>query len=98
MWDMMQAMPQYAGKTSLILLCDHGRGSTVLDWVDHNRKVVGAERIWMAVLGPDTPPLGVRSDVSVTQSQTAATLAALLGEDFCATSERIAKPLPGVIK
>ena len=52
----------------------------------------------MAVFGPDTPPLGVRSDVQVTQSQIAATIAALLGEDFCTTSEKIAKPLPGVIK
>jgi hypothetical protein len=98
MWEMVQAMPQYAGKTSLILLCDHGRGATVLDWIDHSKKTVGAERIWMAVLGPDTPPMGVRSDVAVTQSQIAATVAALLGEDFCATSERVAKPLPGVMK
>jgi hypothetical protein len=97
-WEMMQAMPQYAGKTSLILLCDHGRGATVLDWVDHNKKIVGAERIWMAVLGPDTPPVGARSDVSVTQSQIAATIAALLGEDFCTTSEKVARPLPGVVK
>ena len=98
MWEMMQAMPQYAGKTSLILLCDHGRGATVLDWIDHSKKTVGAERIWMAVLGPDTSPMGVRSDVAVTQSQIASTIAALLGEDFCATSERVAKPLPGAIK
>ena len=96
MWEMAQSMPQYAGKTSLILLCDHGRGATALDWVDHSKKIPGAERIWMAVLGPDTPPMGVRSDVSVTQSQIAATVAALLGEDFCTTSERVAKPLPGV--
>jgi len=94
----MQAMPQYAGKTSLVLATDHGRGSTVLDWIDHSKKTAGAERIWMAVLGPDTPAMGVRSDVSVTQSQIAATVAALLGEDFCATSERVARPLPGVIK
>jgi hypothetical protein len=80
------------------LLCDHGRGATVLDWIDHSKKITGAERIWMAVLGPDTPPMGVRSDVSVTQSQIAATIAALLGEDFCTTSERVAKPLPGIMK
>ena len=28
----------------------------------------------------------------------AATIAALLGEDFTTTSEKVAKPLPGVIK
>ena len=31
-------MPQYAGKTSLILLCDTARRSFVLDWVDHSKK------------------------------------------------------------
>jgi hypothetical protein len=96
-WEMVQSMPQYAGKTSLVLTTDHGRGATALDWIDHNKKTVGAERIWMAVLGPDTSPMGVRSEVSVTQSQIAATVAALLGEDFCATSERVAKPLPGIM-
>src|SRR6266566_201475 len=37
LWEMMQSMPEYAGKTSLIITTDHGRGSTVLDWVDHNK-------------------------------------------------------------
>jgi hypothetical protein len=81
-----------------VLTTDHGRGATALDWIDHSKRTLGAERIWMAVLGPDTPPLGVRSDVSVTQSQLAATVAALLGEDFCSSSEKIAKPLPGVVR
>ena len=45
--------------------------------------VEGAEDMWMAFLGPDTPPLGERTDCDrVTQSQIAATLAALLGEDY----------------
>jgi hypothetical protein len=97
-WEMLQTMPQYAGKTSLIITTDHGRGATALDWIDHNRRISGAERIWMAVIGPDTPGLGVRSDLAVTQSQIAATIAALLGEDFAATSEQIAKPLPGITR
>jgi len=49
-------------------------------------------------MGPDTPKLGVRSDLSVTQAQIAPTIAALLGEDFAATNDRIAKPLPGAVK
>jgi hypothetical protein len=48
----------------------------------------------MAVLGPDTPALGERENVEVTQSQVAATVAALVGEDFAATDPRVAKPLP----
>ena len=36
-----------------------------------------------SLLGPDTPPLGERTNCDrVTQSQIAATLAALLGEDY----------------
>jgi hypothetical protein len=39
--------------------------------------------MWMAFLGPDTPPLGERINCDrVIQSQIAATLAALLGEDY----------------
>jgi hypothetical protein len=37
----------------------------------------------MAFLGPDTPALGERTDTRpITQSQLAATLALLLGEDY----------------
>ena len=97
LWEMLGGMAEYAGKTSLIITTDHGRGSTVLDWVDHNKRIVGAERIWMAVIGPDTAAVGVRSEVAVTQSQIAATVAGLVGEDFAASSEKIAKELPGVM-
>ena len=54
--------------------------------------------MWSAVLGPDTPALGVRSDVNATLSQIAATLATLVGEDFRATSPKSAAPLADVVK
>ena len=75
---------------------DHGRGSTPADWTDHGQKVEGAEYIWIAVMGPGTPALGVREGVETTQSQVAATIAQLLGEDFLAESPKSAPPLPGV--
>ncbi len=93
MWQELQSMPEYAGKTSLVITVDHGRGDGAA-WTDHNDKTVGADKVWFAVLGPDTAPLGVRSDVEVTQSQTAATVAQLLGLDWCAAETRAAKPLP----
>ena len=44
---------------------------------------MGAEKTWLAVIGPDTRPLGERTNIpQVTHSQIAATLAALLGEDY----------------
>ena len=73
MWQELQRQPQYRGTTSLILTTDHGRGSTRVDWTDHGKKVPGAEFIWIAVMGPDTPALGERENVEVTQGQVAAT-------------------------
>jgi hypothetical protein len=49
--------------------------------------------MWIAVLGPDTPALGVRRDIKATQSQTAATVATALGKDFTQSDSRIAEPL-----
>jgi hypothetical protein len=93
-WERLQADPQYKGKTALVVTTDHGRGSTRVDWTDHGKSVPGAEFIWMMVLGPDTPALGEVENVEVTQSQVAATVAALVGEDFGATNPKVAKPLP----
>jgi len=49
-------------------------------------------------MGPDTEPLGSRTNIHVTQSQVAATIAALLGEDFTASDDRIAQPLPKIVR
>ena len=92
-------MPQYQGKTTLIFSTDHGRGEGLSDWRDHGEKVKGAEFIWMGFLGPDTPALGERADVAaVTQGQVAATLAALLGEDYPAAVPKAAKPIADVLR
>jgi hypothetical protein len=93
-WEMVQGMPEYAGTTALVLATDHGRGATSEDWTDHGRKVPAAESTWSAVMGPATPALGVRESVAVTTAQVAATIAALLGEDFRAAVPEAAAPLP----
>ena len=96
LWRLVQSLPEYRGKTALLVTTDHGRGATRADWTDHGKDVPGAEFIWIAVLGPDTPALGIRRDVETTQSQVAATIAHLLGEDFTTASPRAAAPLAGV--
>ena len=54
--------------------------------------------MWFAVMGPDTAPLGERSNTPlVLQAQVAATVAGFLGQDFPAASPRSAKPFPTVI-
>jgi hypothetical protein len=93
LWEAAQAMPEYANRTALVITTDHGRGESGKDWTDHGQKVPAAERIWIAVLGPGVAPLGVRSGVTVTQSQVAATVAALLGEDFRRDHPKAAPPL-----
>jgi hypothetical protein len=96
LWKLLQSMPEYKDKTSLLITTDHGRGDTRVNWTDHGKDVPTAEFIWIAVLGPDTPPLGVREGVEATQSQVAATIAHLLGENFNAASPKSAQPLSGV--
>ena len=98
LWETVQAIPQYQGKTTLIVVPDHGRGDAPIEWKNHGAKQPESKFIWMAFLGPDTPPLGERSNVApVTQSQIAATLAALLGEDYAAAVPQAAKPIADVL-
>jgi hypothetical protein len=98
LWNTMQSMPQYRDKTTFIVTTDHGRGSGPVDWKEHGVDSPGSEDIWIAVIGPDTPPLGERRDAApVTQAQVAATVAALLGRDFRKAAPQAAAPLPDVI-
>lgn len=97
LWDLVQSMPQYRGKTSLILVCDHGRGLGK-EWTDHGQSIPASHETWMAYLGPDTPPLGVRgAGTMVTESQVAATLAALLGENYRAAVPNAGAPIADVL-
>lgn len=96
-WDVVQSMPEYRGRTTLIVLPDHGRGNGA-NWTDHGQKIPESMETWMAFLGPDTPPLGERKQPQpVTESQIAATLAALLGEDYRASVPKAGSPIRDVI-
>lgn len=96
LWDTLQAIPQYRGATTLIVAVDHGRGNAPQGWKQHGVAYKGSDDIWIAILGPDTPALGERSDTdTVRQSQIAATLAAALGEDYPAAAPRADKPIAG---
>lgn len=99
LWETAQSMPETRGKTSLILAVDHGRGLAPVDWRSHGQKLPDTKSIWIAFLGPDTPALGERANVAgITQSQIAATLAALVGEDFNAAVDKAAKPIRDVLR
>jgi hypothetical protein len=90
-------MPEYRGNTTVIFSPDHGRGEGAA-WKNHGEKVPDSKYIWMAFLGPDTRALGERTHIpAVTQSQIAATLAALLGEDYAAEAPGAGKPIADVL-
>lgn len=94
LWEKLQSMPEYRGTTTLIISPDHGRGATPDDWIHHSSKIPHADETWLAVLGPDTPAAGEGSSgTKATQAQIAATIAALLGEDFRAEYPQAAEPL-----
>lgn len=94
LWSTLQSMPEYRDKTTFILTTDHGRGSGPSEWKNHGAAVAGAECIWIAAIGPDTPALGERKNIpEVGQNQIAATLAALLGEDYRAACEKAGAPI-----
>ena len=97
LWESVQPAKGEAAHTTLIVTTDHGRGDGREGWKSHGATFPGSDRIWIAILGPDTRAAGVRQQGSATQAQVAATVAALLGEDFAATNPRIAPVLPGVL-
>lgn len=97
LWTAMQGMEEYRGTTTFIITTDHGRGSTAADWTDHGTRVADAENIWMAIIGPDTPAGGEMRE-SVTQSQIASTIAALLGQDLSVAVPNAAGPIRSAIR
>jgi hypothetical protein len=80
LWTALESSPSYRGRTTLILTTDHGRGVKPKDWVEHGEGIAGSEDIWIAIVGPDTPPRGdAAPSPAVTQSDVAATLLRFFG-------------------
>jgi hypothetical protein len=91
-------MRAYRGHTTFIITTDHGRGSGPTEWKEHGIEEKGSENIWIGVLGPDTKPLGERHDTQrVVQAQIAATVAALLGENYPRAQTKAAPPIAAVL-
>ncbi len=98
LWTLVQSMPEYRDQTTFVITVDHGRGPAPVAWKNHGREIVDSAYMWLAVIGPDTPALGERSNVPlIRQAQVAATVAAFAGEDFVAAFPQAAPPVDGVL-
>lgn len=112
LWLWLQAQPDYAGKTTLLITTDHGRGATSLEGFKYHGTpdyygldatapdiTEGDQFAWLAALGPDTAPLGeIHGGAAITLSQVAATAAELLKVRFRQElgEDRIAPPVTSV--
>ena len=98
LWEKLQADPEYRGTTSFVLCSDHGRGVTPENWTGHNQKIPHADETWIAAFGAAVPARGERRETAeVHQAQVAATVAALVGEDFRAAFPAAAEPIAEVV-
>jgi len=98
LWEYCQSVPQYRDKTTFIITTDHGRGFGTNEWRGHGETISGSDKTWIAVIGPDTPALGERTNSApVTTSQIAATIAALLGEDYHSAFPQSGQPIADVV-
>ena len=83
LWEFINSSRDYRGATTIILTADHGRGSTLEDWHSHGDKVPEARQIWIAITGPDTPPVGEAVNTpEAFQRDIAPTMLDLLGIDY----------------
>ena len=97
LWTTLESMPEYRGRTTLVITSDHGRGSTLADFSSHGAKVAGAEQIWIAVVGPDTPAKGeMRDTVEVFQRDVTPTILSFLGIDSASYTGAEGKPIAAV--
>jgi len=83
-WDFVQKDPQYKGKTTLVIMTDHGRGVyPKVNWKSHSINTPNSDEIWIAAIGPDTPALGeVKKESQTYAMQVARTMVELLGFQY----------------
>ncbi|MGZ3838040.1 MAG: alkaline phosphatase family protein [Flavisolibacter sp.] len=58
LWQLVQSLPEYAGKTTLLITTDHGRGSKARNWNTHGFFVGGSSQTWFSLLGNGVVPKG----------------------------------------
>lgn len=99
LWKLLQSMPQYRDKTSLLITCDHGRGDKIKsDWKHHGNKIGDSHEIWLAAIGPDIKGSGeMKIPGQLYQRQIATTLAQLIGFNF-KPNHPVEEPIETILK
>ena len=98
-WDWVQSDDRYKNKTTLIMTTDHGRGEEPIDyWSHHGSNVKGAEKVWIAVMGPDTPATGeANNSRTIYSTQIANTISSLLSIEYT-NKEPVGNAIKGIIR
>jgi hypothetical protein len=100
LWNTIQSDPFYKDQTTLFITCDHGRGDDMpKNWKSHGTELPSSKETWFAVIGPDTPALGVMpaSNTTIYHKQFAQTFAKLLGFDFKSNvKQEVGEAIPSV--
>jgi len=92
-WNVLQADPDYAGRTTLIVTTDHGRGTSGgASWRHHGPKIEGADGVWIGILGPGAAKVRAPQGCA-SSSQIAATALTALGLDWKAFDPTAGAPL-----
>lgn len=96
LWETVQSMEAYRGRTTLMVTTDHGRGRTGEDWQEHELTIPGSADIWLAVIGPHTPDVGEAvTPGTAYQGQVAATLLQFLDLDYRRWNPQALPPVAG---
>ncbi len=100
LWNLIQSIPQYKNKTTLLLTCDHGRGDIVKEqWKHHGPQIKDSGQIWIAAIGPDTKAQGPFVEKGqLYQAQLASTMAALLGFNFKPETHEAMTPIFSIFR
>ncbi len=95
LWETLQADRAYAGKTTLIITTDHGRGSGAnpKDWESHGFPWPGSNETWIAAIGPGIAPGGAAGPNCAGANQVAATVLTALEVDWRAFNTKAGVPL-----
>lgn len=97
LWAYLQSDPFYKGKTTLMIMPDHGRGEGG-QWTSHGASIPHANDTWLIAMGPGIKPLGeLKNSGQIYQDQLAKTMVKLLGFDFTSANP-IGEAIGSVLK